>query len=444
MASAECSSPIELAAQTLALRQMLAESADAVGQAYGVPVRLVANNVDYALRGASTYGFHVNVLLTKVSLQDAVRALTPLLAVMPVLAGAGKVSFAKGASGFELSQRAGHMCTLMSRRTMDARALVTAKDEPLSASGARLHVISFDTTISPWQLILVPAVLALSAKAVESGHDIAERWSLADPVRALQTVSCDPSLRAELPLARGGVTTALDVLDAYREAVEEANEKTGIAAWAPMILSLWKEVLANLRSDPFLECGRLDWVTKLISFTTQLERERLSWREFSRWSFVLASLRRLKGTWSEVDPVSMASSPNARAGIGRSALGVLEHHFAKDDLSWEDLPRVWRAANQLCGLCVQSHVLIPGTYQGGVADRPCPLVSDEMVDHARTSPPTETRAAVRGLAIQKAAAGAVAGWAFVTTDGRRLSMNDAFGRDASWVEEEPSTSKETG
>jgi hypothetical protein len=121
---------------------------------------------------------------------------------------------------------------------------------------------------------------------------------------------------------------------------------------------------------------------------------------------------------------------------------VLERHFDNHDLSWQDLPRVWTAANRLCGLCVQSHVLIPGTDEGGVATRPCPLVSDEMVDHARTSPPTGTRAAARGIAIQNAAPGAEAGWAFVASDGRRLELNDAFGKDARWVENEPHKGKE--
>jgi hypothetical protein len=205
---------------------------------------------------------------------------------------------------------------------------------------------------------------------------------------------------------------------------------------------LSREILTNLRSDPFLEYGRLGWVTKLIAFTKQLERDRLSWPEFSRWTFALASIRRLKATWPELDPARLANSPNARMEIGRSALGVLERHFTERELCWEELPRLWSTAHRLCGLCVQSHALAAGAYQSGVAESLCPLIGDQMVDLARTEPPRGTRASVRGEAIQKAAPGAVAGWTSVSTGGRRLLMKDAFGKGATWIVEEENASEE--
>ena len=79
--------------------------------------------------------------------------------------------------------------------------MVTHKDEPLCNNGLRLHLISMDTTMSPWQLVLVPAIIGLTLKVIEQGEDVAGDVALADPVRALHTVSCDPSLKAKLPLA---------------------------------------------------------------------------------------------------------------------------------------------------------------------------------------------------------------------------------------------------
>jgi len=442
IASAECTSPVELAAHVLALRRMVAESADEVGRLYGLPVHVVANNIDYGMGRERTYGHHVNVLVQGISLEEAVRQLTPLLAVLPVLAGAGKVSFARGSAGFELSQRAGHMSAVISRRTTESRAMVTAKDEPLSETGARLHVISLDTPISTWQLVLVPACLALSAKAAESGRDAAARWELADPIAALHSVSLDPSLRAELPLARGGTTTALEILEAYRVMAAETVAEAEAPAWTRTILSLWEKMLENLRTDPFLEYGRLGWVTKLVGFTEYLEQNQLSWKELSRWVYPLASIRQLKAISPELDPGRMTGLPVEGGGIRRSALGVLERHIAQSGLSWRVLPRIWKLANQLCGRCLQSHVLRPGSCQPEAGPRPCPLVSEQMVNVARTTPPTGTRAAIRGEAIREAAGAAEADWSFVRTGGRRLLMNDAFGRDASWEEENPDTAKE--
>lgn len=439
LATAECSNPIELAAQTLALRNMLVESTRTIAGVYGVPIRLVANNCDYALGRPRTYGHHLNVLVSGVSLEHTVRQLAPLLAVMPVIAGAGKVSFMNLASGFELSQRAAYMSFLLGKRTTDgSRAMVTQKDEPLSNNGLRLHLISLDTTISPWQLVLVPAIIALSLKVIESGEDIARNVTLANPIRALQTVSCDPSLTAELPLADGSSTTALDILDTYREAVERPAHRLKLPDWTAPIVKAWGDVANNLRINPFRE-HRLDWVRKLLAFTNVLRRERLSWADFSKWKYVLASVRRLKATFPELDPLRLTTSATARAGIRRSALGVLERHLAKNELSWKDFPRIWQAVSRLCSVCLEYHTLRRSRY-----DDPCSLLTEEMIHGATTMPPKGTRAEVRGKAIREASKGATAWWTHVSTGNRRLMMPDAFGENASWQREQETQTKEHG
>jgi hypothetical protein len=66
-----------------------------------------------------------------------------------------------------------------------------------------------------------------------------------------------------------------------------------------------------------------------------------------------------------------------------------------------------------------------------------------MIDKARMSPPKGTRAAVRGEAIQNAQPGATAEWNFVQQGKRRLVMNDAFGIDAEWKEQQQPAKKES-
>lgn len=398
LASTECTSPTELAAQVLALRRMVAESAEAVGRVRRQALHLVASNIDYALGWERTYGHRVNLLFRGASFEEAVRQFTPLLAVLPVVAGTGKVSFARGSSGFELSQRAGQMRVVSSRRTTESRALMTSEDDPRSGSAVHLRVHSLDTPITIWQLVLVPGVLALCAKAVERGRDAAARWELADPIGALRAVSLDLSLRAELPLARGGTTMALEVLEDYRKMAAETVAEAEAPAWTRRILWLWEKMLYNLRTNPVLEYRRLGWVTKLLDFTEHLEQNQLSWRELSPWVYPLALLRQLKTISPELDPGKMTDSRIAGTGIHRSTLAALERHIAQIGLSWRDLPRIWELAHQLCGLCVQSHVLRPDSCLVEARCRPCPLVTDEMIDAARTSPPTGARAVIREAA----------------------------------------------
>lgn len=202
--------------------------------------------------------------------------------------------------------------------------MITIKDEPLSVNGIRIHMICFDTAKSVFQLALVPAIVAMAVKAVESGKDIAGPVSLDDSVKALHTVSCDPSVSAKLPLKRGGVTTALEIHEHYIDEVNKYLNGTETPGWVKRMLELWCEIVANLRKDPFLEINRLDWVAKLVVFTQILERLGLTWGEYSKWLYVLASVRRLKVTWPALDPLRLTESGTARVGIRRSALGVLE------------------------------------------------------------------------------------------------------------------------
>lgn len=428
LASAECQDPWELAAQNVAMRQMIAESAESVGRVYGMPIRVLANNVDHSLGGPRTYGYHLNLLVTKVSLDRAVQQITPLLAVLPVIAGSGKLSFANGSQGFELSQRASFMRAVVGTQTVSSRAMVTRKSETLSIKGARLHLISCDTVIDSWQLALVVGILAVALKVAEHGIDLAGAVTLKDPIQALNRVSCDPSLSAELPLAAGGTTTALEVHNHYAERVSQYLDASNTPEWAPQIVELWRQLIARMRSDPFSE-PRLGWVAKLLSLTRQLEGMGLGWQEFAQWRFCLASVRRLKATWPELDPLCLTHSAEARARIRHSAFGVLEQHFAQNGLSWKDFPRMWNAANQLLRHCLQMHLLPPRRHAAG-AESSC--IAPEKVERARTTPPTGTRAAVRGAAIAAAPAGSTAWWTFVAEPGRRLVMNDPFGQGAAW------------
>jgi len=442
IASAECANPFDLVAHTLACRQMLAASAANISRVYGIPIRLICNNVDYSLSRAHTYGFHLNILVRKISLSQISQQLSPLLAAMPILSGAGKVSFANGSSGFELSQRALQMSFELGQHTTSSRAMITCKNESLNKEGHRLHLISFDTVMNQWQLALVPAILVLVLKVIESGKEnIAGPMLLADPIQALHTVSCDPSLTASLPLQKGGDTTALAILDHYRTEVAQFLSQTDTPGWAQEMVALWGDITKTLQTNPFCE-HRVDWVNKLLILTRHLENNKLDWKEYSRWIFALASVRRIKASFPEIDLIRMTRSPDARLRIPRSALMVLESHFAKNDLRWDTFGKIWRISNQLCQRCLQYHVLNPGSVSQAYADSSI-LVSKEKITKALEEPPLGTRAVVRGEAIRNEPSGGKAGWTFVEHGGKRLVINDVFGKDAVWQQISKNSSKAT-
>jgi proteasome accessory factor A len=433
IATAECCDPIELAAQSFALRGMLAESTRAVGQVYGIPIRLIANNVDYAFGGARTYGYHLNVLVEGVSHEHASVQLAPLLAAMPIVAGTGKASFVTGSPGFELSQRAQFMAMVTGKHTTDSRAMITAKDEALSNHGTRLHLICFDTPKSVYQVALIPAIMAITLKVIENGKDIAGPVTLADPIRALHKVSGDPGLNARLELRDGGSTTVADIHEHYIGAVGEYLGQVETPHWMSQMFALWREVITNLRRDPFAEVQRLDWVRKLVIFTKVLESMHVTWKEYSQWIYALASVRRLKATWPDIDPLQLTRTSQGRVSIRNSALGVLQQHLVNHGLSWKDFPRIWNAANQLCRRCLDFHKLSPNLIEE--ADQEFGTespVTRQMVEKSLTTAPEGTRAVVRAGAICKAQPGATADWTYIEQNGKRLVMDDAYGKNAAW------------
>ena len=265
-ATAECDSPRDLAAQELALRDMLAEAAVSVAADYEVPLSVLANNIDYAPEPHS-FGHHINLLASRrVTARQIESQLVPLLVAMTTLAGTGRVSSA----GFELSQRAGFMCRVAGRTTT-GRGLITTKDESLAGAGwQRIHLISIDTPCSPWVMLLVPAILAMAVELLERGTNVGTEFALRDPIRALRTVSQDLTLRAPLELYGGKAATAVGILTAYRDAAEILDGGTS-PAWVGQILALWSDILSTLAREPLSET-RLDWPVKLLMLTQVISR----------------------------------------------------------------------------------------------------------------------------------------------------------------------------
>jgi len=438
IATAECTNPIDLSVQNLALRQMLAESVNSVAKSYGSSINriwLLANNLDYALKGACSYGYHLNVYVNNLALEQAANQLEPLLAAMPIIAGTGKASFTTTSGGFELSQRADFMTMSKGRRTRDSRAMITVKDEALDDEGIRLHLICFDTPKSIYQIALVPAIIAMALKMLESGRDIASSIALEYPSESLRAVSCDPSLSAKLRLKNGGYITALEIHDHYIHEVGKFINQKDAPCWFEQMLKLWSEIVDNLRKGISLEVGRLDWVTKLVIFTKILEQAGLTWPEYSKWIYVLSSIRRFVASGFIQDPPSSHEMKEKRMRIPESARVLLDDYVTEHGLSWKTFPKIWTTAMLFCNRCLAYHALHPVTkHKSERLKEPLSLITDQMIMKARTSAPKGTRAEIRGKAIQNAKPGSTAWWTFIQEVKRRLEMPDVLGKRSTWKE----------
>jgi len=429
-ATAECNNPLDLAAQELALRDMLAGAVLSVAADYGMPLTVLANNIDYAPIPHS-FGHHINLLANrKLTAQQIESQLTPLLVALTVLAGTGRVS----GNGFELAQRAGFMCRI-SGRTTTGRGLITTKDESLAgAEWQRIHLISIDTPCSPWVMLLVPATLAMAVELLERGINVGTKFPLSDPVQALRAVNQDLTLRARLELGRRKATTALEILTAYRDAAEALDGEAS-PVWVGQILTLWSDILSTLACEPLSET-RLDWPVKLLLLTQVLQQHGMTWDELARWHAIVSPLQQVLAHRASVSVSEMASAEAAETALPHSVTGVLKPRMKTGGLRWADLPMAAAVVARVRQTCLLFHAIDgrPGSYkwiapQLGVAAAVPPV----MVAKAMNEPPANTRARARGEAIRNAEPGSFAWWTYVKAPSRRIDLSDPLQPTAEWT-----------
>lgn len=321
-------------------------------------VVVLVNNSDGL---GSSYGGHLNVLLTRTAWDDLFRqrmypSLFFLMAYQAssiVFTGQGKVGSENGmpAVDYQLSQRADFIETLVGEQTTHTRPMVNSRDEPLCGSRsadrddlARLHVIFYDSNLCQTATWLKVGVLQIICAMIEA-RAIDPALLLEQPLDALHRWSHDPDLHARATIASGDSVTAVQLQQRFLEEAlrfADAGGCDGIVPEAGRILAVWSDTLEKLaRADWAALEARVDWVLK----RTLIERA-LAQRPGLGWDS--AEAKHLDLLYSSLDP--------------------------DDGLFWELEKR-------------------------GVTDR---VVSDERIAAFAQEPPADTRAWTRAMLLRRA------------------------------------------
>jgi proteasome accessory factor A len=260
---------------------MLAASHHAAAVPNSRPILLYKNNTDN--KGAS-YGAHENYLMSRrTPFAEIVRHLTPFFISRQVVCGAGRVGIGQdgAAHGFQITQRADFFEVEVGLETTLKRPIINTRDEPHADPDKyrRLHVIIGDANLSEISTYLKLGTTSLVLAMIEDRFlpgDVA----VSKPVKALRSVSHDPTLKHLVELKDGRQLTAvqlqMDYLERARKYVEDrygtdADEET------VDVLDRWESVLNRLERDP-MECRReLDWVVKLALLQSYRDRDGLDW-----------------------------------------------------------------------------------------------------------------------------------------------------------------------
>lgn len=252
----------------------------ATAEATGLePVHLYKNNTDGK---SASYGSHENYTIPRQIDDDALNAaLLPFFASRQVICGAGRVGIGRDGEvpGFQISQRADFFERLVGLETTVRRPIVNTRDEPHAddTKYRRLHVIIGDANLAHWSQLLKFGTTSLVLRLVEQG--LAPHLELYDPVEALHLISHDPTLAEAVRTRDGRSLTGIQIQRLFLEAAEAMEDDGPGAPDADTaeILSMWRETLDALETDPMSLADRLDWVAKLQLLESYRARGGLAW-----------------------------------------------------------------------------------------------------------------------------------------------------------------------
>ena len=221
------------------------------------------NNTDSA---GNSYGCHENYLARRSDDLDRYsEILIPFLVSRQIYAGAGKILLTNKGPQYCLSQRAEHIWEGVSSATTRSRPIINSRDEPHADAERyrRLHVIVGDSNMSEYATFLKVGATAILLRMLEDKSQILRDLTLESPIRAIREISQDPTLAATVRLSNGREISALDIQTEYLERALRYRDARGLPPDEDRALDLWAHVMTNLATDPSVLWRECDWVAKL-------------------------------------------------------------------------------------------------------------------------------------------------------------------------------------
>jgi proteasome accessory factor A len=221
------------------------------------------NNTDSA---GNSYGCHENYLARRTDDLDRYsEVLIPFLVSRQIYSGAGKILLTNKGPQYCLSQRAEHIWEGVSSATTRSRPIINSRDEPHADAERyrRLHVIVGDSNMSEYATFLKVGATAILLRMLEDKSQILRDLTLESPIRAIREISQDPTLTATVRLSNGREISALEIQTEYLERALRYREARGLPPDEDRALDMWAHVMTNLAKDPSALWRECDWVAKL-------------------------------------------------------------------------------------------------------------------------------------------------------------------------------------
>ena len=277
--SPECTTARDIVASEKAGERIIAAALRGVEQVRGPGKFLVyKNNSDGK---GNSYGYHENYLVSRaVPFERIVRMLIPFLVTRQIFAGSGKLGSENQTSPahYQISQRADFFESLVDLNTMVKRPIINTRDEPHAdpVKYRRLHVIAGDVNMAECATYLKVGTMSIVLDLVEDDWPLPQ-IELEDPVQAIKRVSRDLEVKADLRLAGGKATTAIEVQRGYLKAARDFYASHELTVPVKEVLIRWEETLDKLERNPRDLVRELDWIAKRSLIESYLDRKRCGW-----------------------------------------------------------------------------------------------------------------------------------------------------------------------
>ena len=285
--SPECADALSVVLHDRAGEEILVRSMEAANRVLqdGQEIVVYKNNSDGK---GNSYGCHENYLMDRATpFGQIVQHGIAHFISRQIYTGAGKVGtelpgLSRDEIGFQITQRADFFEEQVGLETTLKRPIINTRDEPHADARKyrRLHVINADANMSEVATYLKVGVTAIVLAMIEAGA-ISRPFTFADPVRAMQQISFDLSLKKTIELEDGTRIRPVEVqksLFADAHAFVERNGTDHVGGPVAIdVLERWGTTLDLLETDPSKLATTLDWVAKQQLFEAYRERHGLDW-----------------------------------------------------------------------------------------------------------------------------------------------------------------------
>ena len=241
-------------------------------------IYLFKNNTDSA---GNSYGCHENYLVDRdVDFYYLAEQLIPFLVTRQIYSGAGKVFQTQDGVHYCISQRAQHIYQKISGTTTNDRSIINTRDEPHAdrEKYRRLHVIVGDSNMSEYTNFVKIGACAVVLQMIEDNF-INKDFTLRNPVKAIKDISYDTTCKRKLRLDNGREYSPIEIQREYCEMAQRYIEQYPVSDELKDAVLKWQYVLDCLDTDPNKLGREVDWVIKRQLIESYLDRKGTTWAD---------------------------------------------------------------------------------------------------------------------------------------------------------------------